>query len=536
MRRLLLIPVALLLGLASAVAFASNHSSDPAASGKIASLSASSITVSGPHHRHLSCAITSYSPATNAFQRGDRVRITCQGGVLIAIESIPVRRSNTQNEDAWTTGISGTVTALDSSSITVHDGDRDLTCAIGSGSPSTSGFALGDHVAIGCANGELDAIGDAGSHATTTTTATPNAGADGPISALGASSISVEGLSCTFGSGSPLTAGFELGDQVRMYCLNGVLYALYKIDATPPATTAQTLTAATTTTSNVTDADGPIGALSSGSITVGDLTCTIGGSSPSTSGFSLGTQVRMYCINGVLYRLYLNETTSTTTTTTPTTTTTSNVTDADGPIGALSSGSITVGDLTCTIGGSSPSTSGFSLGTQVRMYCINGALYRLYLNETTTTTTTTTGTTTAATTTTSDVTDADGPISALSADSITVGELTCTITNSSPSTTGFTTGTQVRMYCINGVLYQLRLNESSTTTTTTTTTTTAPTTTSSDITGTDGTIGALSSSSITVGDLTCTIGGSSPSTSGFTVGNDVELYCKSGALYALIHA
>jgi hypothetical protein len=116
-----------------------------------------------------------------------------------------------------------------------------------------------------------------------------------------------------------------------------------------------------------------------------DLTCTIGSSSPSTSGFVVGNAVRMYCLNGALYYLAHDDTppaTTTTTTATTTTTTTTNGTAASvtGSISALGGGSITVHadhDLTCTIGGSSPSTSGFAVGNGVKMYCLNGALYAL---------------------------------------------------------------------------------------------------------------------------------------------------------------
>ena len=40
---------------------------------------------------------------------------------------------------------------------------------------------------------------------------------------------------------------------------------------------------------------------------------------------------------------------------------------------------------------------------------------------------------------------------------------------------------------------------------------------------------------VTVGNLTCSIKDGSPSTSGFTIGSSARLYCKDGALYALLH-
>jgi hypothetical protein len=53
------------------------------------------------------------------------------------------------------------------------------------------------------------------------------------------------------------------------------------------------------------------------------LTCTIGNTSPSTSGFSTGDSVRMYCLNGSLSQLSRNDPPPATTTTAATTTTSS---------------------------------------------------------------------------------------------------------------------------------------------------------------------------------------------------------------------
>jgi hypothetical protein len=110
------------------------------------------------------------------------------------------------------------------------------------------------------------------------------------------------------------------------------------------------------------------------------LSCTIGPSSPSTSGFAVGSSVRMYCSSGALYQLRSNTPPPATTTTTTTTTTSTPPTDvstADGALSALSATSITVGGLTCAINGSSASTSGFAVGSSARMYCKAGALYAL---------------------------------------------------------------------------------------------------------------------------------------------------------------
>lgn len=347
MRPILLIPVAL-LGICCAAAFASVEQADSSAAGRITSLKAKSITVRHGD-RHLSCSLTSYSPATAMFALGEKVKIACTRHVLVAISDVPAKESARNYDDE-----------------------------------------------------------------TTTTSNVTNA--NGPISGLNSSTITVQTMTCTIGANSPSTAGFALGDSVRMYCLNGVLYQLKHNDSPPPAPLTTTTTATTTTHSdspppttsttttttpttpqNYSGITGNITTLSDGSITVTSsgtndptsLTCTLGAGTPSTSGFGVGSNVRMYCLNGVLYQLKDNTTplptTSTTTTTTTTTTTMTqttpqNVTDANGTLSTLSVDRITVGDLSCTIDGTSPSTSGFSIGNSVRMYCINGVLYQLRHN------------------------------------------------------------------------------------------------------------------------------------------------------------
>ena len=315
MRRLFLIPVAL-LGLATAGALASIKQANAASTGKITALSTTSITVASARH-HLTCAITASSPDTKQFASSDRVKIACASHVLVAIADAPTRHQNTSNDGAATAGLSGAITALSSTSITVHDGDHNLTCSIGSGSPSTSGLSVGDHAAVGCANGLLVTIGAPGSPpaATTTTGTTTNANvtnANGPITALSATSISVQTMTCSISPTSTLANDFHVGDAVRMYCLNGALYQLRHNETEPPptTTTTTTTTAATTTTEpSYTYASGTIFALSSSSITVGSgavsMTCSIGSSSPSTSGFAVGNSVGMYCAtsDGSLYHL-----------------------------------------------------------------------------------------------------------------------------------------------------------------------------------------------------------------------------------------
>jgi len=414
--------------------------------------------------------------------------------------------------------VAGTISALSSTSISVHS-VVNLTCRITSRSPSLGGYAVGEHVGIGCVDGVLTHVRHAVStapapapgastspttptadHATTTTAATPTASTASGVGAITAinttaSTITVTGdrsLTCTIVASSPSVSGFHLGDQVRIGCVNGTLYAIAATSSAPPATTttATTTTATTTTTTPTTavtstSATGTLTALSSTSITVtGDgapLTCPIGPGAQSLTGFHIGDAVRMYCVGGTFYKLISTATTppaTTTTTTTPapaptpTTTTTPVVyTSVTGTLTALTSTSITTtgdgGVVTCSIGAGAQSPTGAHVGDQVRMYCENGAFYKL-IDPVTTSTATTTTTTTAPpppppTTTTTPVTysSATGTITTLSADRITVtgdAVLSCAIGTTSPSVTAYHLGESVKMYCQGSTLYALSAN------------------------------------------------------------------------------
>ena len=89
------------------------------------------------------------------------------------------------------------------------------------------------------------------------------------------------------------------------------------------------------------------------------------------------------------------------------------------------------------------------------------------------------------------------------------------------------------MYCVNGAFYKLIKTDTPPPATTPPTTTTTPVVYSS---GT-GAITTLSADRITVtGDavLSCTLSATSPSVTGYHVGDKVKMYCQGDALYALI--
>jgi hypothetical protein len=145
MRRLLLASAAL-LGLAAAGALASVKQADLSAAGRITRLGHASITVGPVGQRHLTCATTSYSPSTGPFAPGDQVRIACTNHVLVGIEKTKA--------DASVTSAHGPIADLTATSVAVQT----MSCSVGPGSPSTSGFSLGDSVRMSCVNGVLHGL------------------------------------------------------------------------------------------------------------------------------------------------------------------------------------------------------------------------------------------------------------------------------------------------------------------------------------------------------------------------------------------
>ncbi len=345
---------------------------------------------------------------------------------------------------------------------------------------------------------------------TTTTTPVTYTSATDAISALSATSITVGPLTCSIGA-TTKPGDFRVGDRVRMYCANGVLF---QIKADTPTTTTTTTTSTPTTTSttssstNYTTATDAITALSATSITVGSLTCSIGSSSPKAGDFKVGDRARIYCASGVLAYLIRPDAPTTTTTTTTTTTPTSDHHDdgstRQGTISALGSTSITVDGLTCAINGSSPSVA-FKVGDKVGIGCAGGVLVKIV----------------AATSDDNhgDLTTRLGTISALSSASITVDGLTCSIGTSSPSVSAFKVGDQVGIGCTNGVLAKIGTPEV-------------------DDGGFKvvvqlGSIVALNTNSITVGSLPCSLAATSPSLATYQVGDRVGVGCAGGILFMI---
>ena len=202
---------------------------------------------------------------------------------------------------------------------------------------------------------------------TTTTTQTVYTTATDPITALSSTSITVGPLTCSIGSSSPKAGDFKVGDRARIYCANGVLLYLIRPDTPTTTTPAATTTTTTKTEPNYTSATDPITALSSTSITVGPLTCSIGSSSPKPGDFKVGDQVGIGCSGGVLVKIG-----------------TPQLDDGGfkvvvqlGPIVALNADSITVGKVKCSLATTSPSVASYEVGDRVGIGCAGGILFMI---------------------------------------------------------------------------------------------------------------------------------------------------------------
>jgi hypothetical protein len=274
--------------------------------GVVTALSGDAISVRSANSITTTCAVTDRSPSLNGFSTGDRVKMLCRGRhgnrfVLVRIRHLetgagaPVAPSH----ETEPVKFAGAITALTDVSISLHDGDRDLTCSIDSSSPSTADYKVGQHARVACVGGKLVAIAPVTSDVARYFV--------GTVSALGDKSVTVQTatgpVTCTLGDGSPSTTGFKVGDRVGMGCRATTmqLVLLKKVDSdgtgsapTPPPPAPPTTVGARGTVSAVSDSS--ISVQTDG----GTVTCERGPSSPSLGDTKVGDHVAMKCVGGVV--------------------------------------------------------------------------------------------------------------------------------------------------------------------------------------------------------------------------------------------
>ncbi|MHB8643062.1 MAG: hypothetical protein ACYDA3_09290 [Gaiellaceae bacterium] len=210
----------------------------------------------------------------------------------------------------------GTLVARTATSVTVQSGTATVACSFSKSSPRVADVSVGNRVKIACSKGVVVAIGKVSD---TPKTAAPKAdppkppvttrAARGTLSALSAASVTVTtdggDVTCSVGDSSPKLGDFHVGDKVKLYCVNDLVYALVKTDTTtaPPTPPPPPLP----TTPKYTGALGTISSLSVDRITLstdgGSVSCYVASSSPSTAEFHVGDRAKMYCADGVLTTL-----------------------------------------------------------------------------------------------------------------------------------------------------------------------------------------------------------------------------------------
>jgi hypothetical protein len=220
------------------------------ARGAITALDSGSISVVTDRAVSVTCALRDRSPSLQGFTEGDRVTIACKRvrRVYVLARIRHVRASLSSDGEVKTVTFGGAITALDGSSISLHDGDRDITCAITDASPSTGSVKVGDHLRVVCKNGVLASVTpvtpapkppepahepDAPTPPLAPTTHALT-GAIGSISVLGDASVTVHNaehdLTCSLGASSPKLGDYRVGDRVKVLCTDGALTSIARVE------------------------------------------------------------------------------------------------------------------------------------------------------------------------------------------------------------------------------------------------------------------------------------------------------------------
>ena len=306
MKRLLILAAALLAATASLTLTASANGGR-SLHGTVSALTPSAISISGRGGVVTTCSLGKGSPSTTGVAVGDRVRAVClkrrHGSLTLAKLRKERPGKTTGAKDTARVTFGGAITALGDASISLHDGDRDLTCTIDSTSPSTEGFKVGQHAKVACAGGVLVSIapvtmGDAGRWYVGTVSSVDGA----------ALTLTTEHgpVTCKIASFSPSTAGLAVGDRVGMGCkastMELVLLRRMPAGDSPAPTTHTEL-----------KARGSITDLGTGGVSVqtdgGTVSCTLGDHSPSLGDLAVGDAVQMECVDGTLTEIELSDST-----------------------------------------------------------------------------------------------------------------------------------------------------------------------------------------------------------------------------------
>ena len=312
MKRLLMVVAAMLAATASLTVPALAGNGKPLR-GTVASMTDKAISIAGRGGITTTCNLGRHSPSLVNVSVGDRVLAVCakrRHGGLVLTKLRKDSKNLPASHDTRPVTFGGAITALTDTSISLHDGDRDLTCTLGPDSPKTDGFKVGQHAKVACVDGVLVAI------------AAPELGRYyvGTVATLTDGSITLTTehgpATCTITPLSPSTASLKVGDEVGMGCRASTmeLVLLKRLDSYAPAPPAPT-----PTTHTELHAKGSIAELGTHGLAVvtdgGRVACMAGEHSPSLDGYAVGDSVAISCVDGLLTAIERLETTTDTPTT-----------------------------------------------------------------------------------------------------------------------------------------------------------------------------------------------------------------------------
>jgi hypothetical protein len=191
--------------------------------GTLSALTAASVTVT-TDGGNVSCSLADGSPKLGDFQVGDRVKFYCKDDVLAGIV-----KADAQTPPIFERTGLGTLSALSSTSLTVHTDAGDVSCALGDGSPKLGDFHVGDRVKFACRNAVLTALYKADPPKPAPVVRT----GQGTISALTSTAVTVHtdggDVGCALGETSPKLGDFHVGDHVKFYCTDELLSGIVRI-------------------------------------------------------------------------------------------------------------------------------------------------------------------------------------------------------------------------------------------------------------------------------------------------------------------
>ncbi len=327
MRRLVLIVLCALAVAAPAAAEKNPKPKTFTAVGTLVARSATSVSVQSGTAT-VACSLSKTSPRLADLNVGDRVKLVCSKGFVVALgKATDTTKSDAPKTDppatdppktdpptteppktdppktdppkppATTRTGQGTLSALSTTSVTVTTDGGDVTCSLGSASPKLGDFHTGDKVKFACVDGVLNVLAKVDA---TPPPPTNVRSAVGAITALSPTSVTVQGdgaaVTCAVGDSSPKLGDFHVGDKVKLYCVNDLVYAIVKTETAPPPPPPPT--------PKYTGGLGTISSLSVDRITLttdgGPVSCYVGSSSPSTGDFHVGDRAKIYCADGVL--------------------------------------------------------------------------------------------------------------------------------------------------------------------------------------------------------------------------------------------